>query len=85
MFNDLLELAADIDLAAEFVEAGATLVIKVAQEVEAIAHVAELSATEAEALAIKVHLCFHTNCVMFTMTNTQRNRITYRSMPFLVL
>ena len=54
LFNDLLELAADIDLAAEFVEAGATLVIKVAQEVEAIAHVAELSATEAEALAIKV-------------------------------
>lgn len=41
-------------MAAEFVEAGATLVIKVAQEVEAIAHVAELSATEAEALAIKV-------------------------------
>ena len=44
----------DIDRVADFVEAGARLVVKLADEIEAMAHVAELTAQEAEYLALKV-------------------------------
>lgn len=46
--------AEDIDKVADFVDEGAKLVVKVADEIEAMAHVADLSAQEAEDLALKV-------------------------------
>lgn len=39
---------------ADFVEEGARLVVKLTDEIEAMAHVAELTAQEAEDLALKV-------------------------------
>lgn len=46
--------AGDIDRVADFVEQGARLVVKLADEIEAMAHIAELTAQEAEDLALKV-------------------------------
>lgn len=47
-------IAEDIDKVADFIDEGARLVIKVADEIKEIAHVADLSAQEAEDLALKV-------------------------------
>ena len=46
--------AGDIDKVADFVEEGTRLVVKLADEIEALAHVAELTAQETEDLALKV-------------------------------
>ena len=47
-------IAEDIDKVIDLIDDGARLVVKVADEIEEIAHVAEVSAQEAEDLALKV-------------------------------